>query len=116
MPAHCLNLCSRGGAATPPRQEAERNRCAGGRAAWMPREACGARDGPSRRAPGAMMERGKFGEARRGRRVPDAGASVFGFFFVGGIPTTEKRDSPGGETGTCSSLDKQLGSRRSSNP
>ncbi|MDH4584817.1 hypothetical protein E8F20_23420 [Pseudomonas sp. BN415] len=47
-----------GEAATTPLQEAERNRCAGGRAAWMPREAFGAMDGPSRRAPGARMEGG----------------------------------------------------------
>ncbi|MDH4557707.1 hypothetical protein E8F11_21440, partial [Pseudomonas sp. BN417] len=40
-------------------------RCRGGRAAWMPREACGAMDGPSRRAPGAMMERGKRSNSRR---------------------------------------------------
>ncbi|WP_280289874.1 hypothetical protein, partial [Pseudomonas sp. BN417] len=32
------------------------------------REACGAMDGPSRRAPGATMELGKFGEAKPGCR------------------------------------------------
>ncbi|MNF45850.1 hypothetical protein D3C84_269950 [compost metagenome] len=50
-----LKLRENGGARTAPLQEAERNRCRGGRAAWMPREACGAMDGPSRRAPGATM-------------------------------------------------------------
>ncbi|PZE09932.1 hypothetical protein DMX10_28630 [Pseudomonas sp. 57B-090624] len=39
-----------------PLQEAERSRCAGGRAAWMPREARQAMDGPSRRPPIATME------------------------------------------------------------
>ncbi|PZE11164.1 hypothetical protein DMX10_22495 [Pseudomonas sp. 57B-090624] len=34
-----------------PLQEAERSRCAGGRVAWMPREARLAMDGPSRRPP-----------------------------------------------------------------
>ncbi|MDH4565047.1 hypothetical protein E8F06_28990 [Pseudomonas sp. BN411] len=58
----------RGGAAAPPRQEAERNRCGGGRAAWMPREACGAMDGPSRRAPGTTMEGGNPGAAGAGCR------------------------------------------------
>ncbi|MDH4558459.1 hypothetical protein E8F11_25355 [Pseudomonas sp. BN417] len=63
-----LKLSRSGGAAIPPLQEAERNRCRGGRAAWMPREACGAMDGPSRRAPGATMEGGEFGEAKPGCR------------------------------------------------
>ncbi|MDH4560140.1 hypothetical protein E8F06_03890, partial [Pseudomonas sp. BN411] len=67
-PIHRLKLSEIGGVATTPRQQAERNRCRGGRAAWMPREACGAMDGPSRRAPGAMMERGKSGEAGPGCR------------------------------------------------
>ncbi|MDH4556609.1 hypothetical protein E8F11_15760 [Pseudomonas sp. BN417] len=67
-PPYELKSSTNGGAATPPRQEAERNRCAGGRAAWMPREAFRAMDGPSRRAPGATMEGGKFGEAKPGCR------------------------------------------------
>ncbi|MDH4556779.1 hypothetical protein E8F11_16670 [Pseudomonas sp. BN417] len=104
-PGHCLNLCSRGGAATLPRQEAERKRCAGGRAAWMPREACGAMDGPSRRAPGATMERGN----------PTKSGRMQGQAFLVSFLATEKRDSPGGETRTRSPLDKQLGSGRSSN-
>ncbi|MDH4562488.1 hypothetical protein E8F06_15955 [Pseudomonas sp. BN411] len=70
-PIHRLKLSEIGGAGTPPLQEAERNRCRGGRAAWMPREACGAMDGPSRRAPGATMKGGNPGEAGaecRGKR------------------------------------------------
>ena len=42
---------SEGKAGNLPLQEAERSRCAGGRAAWMPREARQAMDGPSRRPP-----------------------------------------------------------------
>ncbi|QEY65016.1 hypothetical protein FXN65_24235 [Metapseudomonas lalkuanensis] len=59
-----------------------------GRAAWMPREACGAMDGPSRRAPGATME----GAPRRSRgRMP---GQAFWFLFVGGIPTFAKGTRP----------------------
>ncbi|MDH4610961.1 hypothetical protein E8F12_20705 [Pseudomonas sp. BN102] len=74
------------GLTTPPRQEAERNRCIGGRAAWMPREACGAMDGPSRRAPGATMQRGKSGAAGPGCR-----GKRFGSFLA-----FEKGTRPGG--------------------
>ncbi|MDH4554236.1 hypothetical protein E8F11_03435 [Pseudomonas sp. BN417] len=91
MPSHCLNLRRRGGAATPPRQEAERNRCRGGRAAWMPREACGARDGPSRRAPGATMERGKFGAAKPGCRGKPFAS--FGATAKGSRPGRRNRNS-----------------------
>ncbi|MDH4558553.1 hypothetical protein E8F11_25845 [Pseudomonas sp. BN417] len=86
MPTHGFQVCKKGGAATPPLQEAERNRCAGGRAAWMPREACGAMDGPSRRAPGAMMERGKSGAAGPGCR-----GKRFASFWA-----TAKGSCPGG--------------------
>ncbi|HBX56142.1 MAG TPA: hypothetical protein DEH10_12255 [Pseudomonas sp.] len=54
-----------------PHQEAEWNRCGRGRAAWMPREPRWARDGPSRRASGAMMERGKSSAARPGCKGQD---------------------------------------------
>ncbi|OWJ90426.1 hypothetical protein B6S59_27775 [Pseudomonas sp. A46] len=67
------------------RQEAERNRRAGGRAAWMPREACGAMDGPSRRAPGATMQRGD--PAKPGRMQGQA------LWFLSAI---EKGTRPGG--------------------
>src|SRR5262245_55889 len=67
-----------------PLQEAERNRCAGGRAAWMPREARRAMDGPSRRAPGATMQRGN--PAQPGRMLGQA------FWFLWGDC---QRDSPG---------------------
>ncbi|MDH4610739.1 hypothetical protein E8F12_19540 [Pseudomonas sp. BN102] len=85
-----LKPCRAAEAGTPPLQAAERNRCAGGRAAWMPREACGAMDGPSRRAPGAMMERGKFGKAGPGCRGKHFAS------FCGGRPSVDcKRESPG---------------------
>ncbi|WMR32715.1 hypothetical protein, partial [Metapseudomonas otitidis] len=49
--------------------------------------------------------------SRAGTPSSDAGASLFGFFFVGGIPTTEKRDSPGkAKKVTSTELDNQLGS------
>ncbi|PZE09478.1 hypothetical protein DMX10_30905 [Pseudomonas sp. 57B-090624] len=51
------------GAAETPLQEAERSRCVGGRAAWMPREARQAMDGPSRRPP----ERRRSEGTRRSR-------------------------------------------------
>ncbi|MDH4557331.1 hypothetical protein E8F11_19490 [Pseudomonas sp. BN417] len=95
-----LKLSKQGGAATSPLQEAERNRCREGRAAWMPREACGARDGPSRRALGATMERGKRSNSRRlvtpAKPGPDAGASFLVPFHGAGHPATGKGTRPGG--------------------
>ncbi|MDH4869697.1 hypothetical protein E8E91_02555 [Pseudomonas sp. BN515] len=88
-PIRRLKLGRSGGAATSPRQKAERNRCRGGRAAWMPREACGAMDGPSRRAPGATMEGGNRGEAGAGCR-----GKTFASFGWCGIPTTAKGSRP----------------------
>ncbi|PAU51297.1 hypothetical protein BZL41_26855 [Pseudomonas sp. PIC25] len=64
-----------------PRQEAERNRRVGGRAAWMSREARLARDGPSRRAPGTAMEGGNPGAAGRGRLVRMPGQALLVTFW-----------------------------------
>src|SRR5262245_15542312 len=88
----------------PPLQEAERNRCAGGRAAWMPREPRRAMDGPSRQAPGARMERGTHGEAGAGCR-----GKPFGSFR-----RLRKGLARGGETGTCWQLGNELGTEATS--
>ncbi len=83
-----------------PLQEAERSRCAGGRAAWMPREARQAMDGPSRRPPEQ-----RWSEGTKAKPGPDDGAS-FWFLF-----NDWKRDSPGGaKPETSSELGNQLGS------
>ncbi len=92
----------------PPRplQEAERSRCAGGRAAWMPREARQAMDGPSRRPP----ER-RWSEGTPAKPGPDDGASPFGFFWVVRHPDDcQKRLARGGETKSPPKLGNQLGS------
>src|SRR5262245_44084908 len=53
----------------------------------MPREACGARDGPSRRAPGATMERGNPGAAGAGCR-----GKPF-WFLLGRLPKETRREA-----------------------
>src|SRR5262245_1960505 len=85
-----------------PLQEAERNRCVGGRAAWMPREARRAMDGPSRRAPGATMEGGKFGAAKPG---------CWGKFFAS-FSTIGKGSRPGGRNKTHRPRGNELSNKK----
>ncbi|PZE10927.1 hypothetical protein DMX10_23460 [Pseudomonas sp. 57B-090624] len=94
-----------------PLQEAERSRCAGGRAAWMPREARQAMDGPSRRPPEQ-----RWSEGTPAKPGPDDGASPFGFFWVVRHPDDcQKRLARGGETRNITRARQSAGLKSSSN-
>ncbi|PZE12394.1 hypothetical protein DMX10_16180 [Pseudomonas sp. 57B-090624] len=88
-----------------PLQEAERSRCAGGRAAWMPREARQAMDGPSRRPPEQ-----RWSEGTPAKPGPDDGAS-----FLVPFQRLEKGLARGGETRIITRARQSAGLNSSSN-